>query len=90
MLKNLNSLERLKKMNRLIEEEKTGNSYQFACKLGMSRSKLYNLIAELKDLGVKISYNQLKKSFVYLDGFKLEIQCSIKINGKEMLMCIGK
>lgn len=79
MVKALNVVERLIKMDSLIKKEKTGNSNQFAQKLGISRSQFYNDIDELKDLGIKIRYNKYKLSYEYFGAYVLEIHQRLKI-----------
>nr|WP_320117336.1 HTH domain-containing protein [uncultured Marinifilum sp.] len=79
MVKALNVVERLIKMDSLIKKEKTGNSYQFARQLGISRSQFYNDIDELEDLGIKIRYNKYKLSYEYFGDYVLEIHQPLKI-----------
>lgn len=74
----IKQLERLKKANLLIKSECTGNPDEFAIKLTISRSQLYNILEQLKDFGAPIKYNKKLNSFYYTTHFSLEINYSLK------------
>jgi len=69
----------LKKMIKLIEIRKTGDTSSFAARLGFSRSKLYNLIDDFKNYGVLIKYDKKLKHFYFANDCKVEISSPIKI-----------
>lgn len=78
-------IERLQKLNKLIEQEQTGTPNELSDYLGISRSKLYELIDGLNGMGKKVRYNRTTKSFYYSDNNKLVIQFSLKlISPKEL------
>lgn len=65
-MKHLKYLERYKKMQRLILNEKTGTSDEFALKIGMSRRMLFNYLDDLRDLGLEIAYCRKRKTYYSL------------------------
>lgn len=52
------TIERIKQIDSLIRRKATGDSGEFAEKLGISRSMLMLNMQELRDLGVKIEYDK--------------------------------
>jgi hypothetical protein len=77
-MKAIEQLERLKKMNRLIKSEHTGAPEEFAGKLGICQSHLFNLIEELKIMGAPISYSRTRKTYFYsTDEFEIKLQYSL-------------
>ena len=62
----LKYISRLERMDQLIRHEGTGNAPAFAERLGISVRQLYNLIEELKDLGMPIAYCRTRQTFYYL------------------------
>jgi transcriptional antiterminator len=74
----LKYIERLRRMDQLIRQQCTGNSDEFAERMGVSRRQLYNLIEELKDFGLPISFNRSSRTFFYINNCKLEINIEIK------------
>lgn len=75
----IHQIERIQKLNKLIEQETTGTPDELASTLGVSRSKLYELIDGLKSLGKKVKYKRVINSFYYEDHTKLDIQFSFKL-----------
>ncbi len=67
----IKQLNRLKKLDTLIQQAKTGAPDEFANRLGLSRSQLYNILEELKDLGAPIEYNRRLRSFYYRENFQI-------------------
>ena len=72
--------ERINKAHKLILEEKTGTPKEFAEKLKISRSQLYNLIDNLKEYEAPIKYSKKINSFYYSKPFELELKYTLKIN----------
>jgi len=62
---------RLVDVHQLIKQEKTGSPTDFAKKLRMSRSQLYNIREELEDYGAIIKYSRKQKTFFYFNNFEL-------------------
>jgi predicted transcriptional regulator len=71
--------ERINKAHQLILEEKTGTPNEFAKKLKICRSQLYNLIDNLKEFDAPIKYSKKINSFHYTKSFDLELKYSLKI-----------
>ncbi len=67
----------LERIDQMIRQEKTGDSFEFSNRLGMSRRQLYYYLDEMKDIGLPISYNRREKTFYYKKHCKLRIQVSI-------------
>lgn len=71
--------ERINKAHQLILEEKTGTPNEFAEKLKISRSQLYNLIDNLKEYDAPIKYSRKTNGFYYSMPFNLELKYSLKV-----------
>jgi predicted DNA-binding transcriptional regulator YafY len=61
----LKYISRLERLDQLIRHEGTGNAPVFAERLGISVRQLYNLIEELRDLGMPIAYCRIRQTFYY-------------------------
>jgi biotin operon repressor len=59
------------KIQKLIFSENTGNTDEFAEKLGVSRRSLFYYLEELRDLGLQFEYCKKRKTYY---------PCSKKIN----------
>lgn len=79
MVKILDVVERLMRMDRLIRDGKTGSAKRFATELGISRSHLFNHFEELKDLGVDIKFNKANSSYEYCGDLEPQIQKPLKV-----------
>jgi hypothetical protein len=75
----IKQIDRIKKTHQLILNEQTGTPEEFAIKLKISRSHLYNTLDALKDFGAVIKYNKKSESFYYDSPFDLELHYSLKI-----------
>jgi predicted transcriptional regulator len=75
----IKQIERIKKVHNLISMEKTGTPYAFAQKLNLSRSQLYNILGNFKELGAILKYCKKRESFYYENYFDLELNYSLKI-----------
>ncbi|MBS3769881.1 MAG: hypothetical protein V5A59_11445 [Bacteroidales bacterium] len=83
-------LERLERMDRLIRMKNTGTPRAFADKLGISESHLYFCLKELKEYGLPISYNGVKRSYYYREDVKLRVSVSIqKMAEDEVIHIVG-
>jgi biotin operon repressor len=74
----IHQIEKFQKLNTLIEQEKTGTPKEFAQKLKISKSKLYELMDDLKSFGVEIKYSRKVKTFYYVNSSKLDINFSFR------------
>ena len=81
----------LKRMDTLIRLKATGNSFEFADKLGISKDSVYRLIELMKaDLNAPVVYNKHRKTFEYGKEGRLNIGFSIKsLNTTKMGDIIG-
>ena len=61
-----------------IRNHRTGNSKELSYYIGVSRSSLFNLFDELKELGAIIKYDKDSKSYFYQNfqgnGFKQNLE----------------
>jgi biotin operon repressor len=69
----IKQLLRVKKLDKLIQSRKTGTPEELASRLELSRSQLYNILEELKDLGAPIAYCRRLRSFYYSESFQITI-----------------
>jgi predicted DNA-binding transcriptional regulator YafY len=78
----ITSIDKIEQINSLIRFKQTGNPEEFAKKLNVSRSMLYQYIEEMKTLGATIKYSRYSETFYYVNGFnvKVEIRFSIDNN----------
>ena len=75
----IKQLERLRKIHEFIKIANTGTPKEFAIKLQLSESQLYNILEDLKIKGFPICYSKRLKSYVYNDDCELEIIYSVKL-----------
>ena len=71
--------ERINKAHQLILEERTGTPKEFAEKLKISRSQLYNLIDNLKEYQAPIKYSKKSNNFYYSKLFHLELKYTLTV-----------
>ena len=84
-------IDRIKKVNMLIKERRTGSPEEFAAHLGISKRQLYNIFEFFKSYGASIKYSRTRETFYYTEkDFNLIIDFSVtpihtseavKING---------
>lgn len=67
----LKYIERARRMDDLIRRKATGNTEEFANKLGISRSVLMDHLAELRDLGAPIVFDEGRCCYRYDNEFTL-------------------
>ncbi|HUX97581.1 MAG TPA: hypothetical protein VMV47_17745 [Bacteroidales bacterium] len=81
-------LERIKRIDNLIHLRATGTPEEFAKKLGIRRSTLFNNLQELRDLGVDIKYSSDRQSYYYADDRRIKINIEKILYKKEVLETI--
>lgn len=64
-------IDRIKEIDKQIKEEKTGTPKNFAQKLEMSRSHLYNHLKMMEECGAEIKFDRIKTTFCYVKPFEL-------------------
>ncbi len=69
-------IERFLKIDYLISKKVTGKPSEFAKKLDISESTLYQYLNELKDKGAPIIYNKNKTTYFYEEegNFKINFE----------------
>ena len=83
-MKSFEQLERLKRMNRLIKEERTGSPQEFAKRLGVSKSHLYRCIEEVRELGAPIRFCRTRQTYFYKNEFELKVSYSVQLISEQM------
>lgn len=78
-MKTLKQLERLRKIHQYIKVSNTGTPKDFAYKLDISESQLYNVLEDLKIKGFPIEYSRSLKSYLYKNSCELEIIYSVQL-----------
>lgn len=71
-------LDRISRIHRMLSRQATGTPSEFAHKLGISRTTLYEMIDELKSRGAPISYSKSLCTFYYTEPFEINISCSMR------------
>lgn len=82
-MKTFDQLERLTRINRLVREEKTGTPEEFASCLHIGKRRLFDLLDELRTMGVQIDYSKQRRTYFFLNGHEMELKYSLKIISKE-------
>ena len=67
-------IERLRRMDSLITMMSTGSPEEFAEKLGIRRSTLFQSLQEMREMGVDIKYSCLRQSYYYADNRRIKIK----------------
>ncbi|MCK7532173.1 MAG: hypothetical protein MZV63_14660 [Marinilabiliales bacterium] len=60
-------------MDPLISMRSTGTPEEFAEKLGIKRSTLFQSLQEMKELGVDIRYSWYRQSYYYADERRVRV-----------------
>ena len=67
-------IERLRRIDNLISMMSTGTPEEFAEKLGIRRSTLFQSLREMRVMGVNIKYSYIKQSYYYADSRRIMIK----------------
>ncbi|MDR2585823.1 MAG: HTH domain-containing protein [Prevotellaceae bacterium] len=78
-------VEKLSMLDKLIRQERTGTPCEFAERLSISRSTLYEIIDELRSRGMEIKYSRSLGSFYYDNDMALDIRFAIKSNTNQAI-----
>jgi predicted DNA-binding transcriptional regulator YafY len=65
-------------MDQLIRQKRTGNSFEFAEKIGISRRQLYNWLNELKSFGLDIAYDRERETYYYTKEYKIRFNVDVE------------
>jgi len=71
------SIEKLELFHKLVQQEKTGTPVDFAKRIGISRSTLYELISEFESRDVAIGYSRSRSTFYYKTSTVIDISFKI-------------
>lgn len=72
-------IERFELMYKLLKEKRTGSANEFASKVGLSRSQLFNYLDYLKSYELEIKYDEFVNSYIIENGKNLKIQQPIRV-----------
>lgn len=78
-MKTQKQLNRLQKIHQYIKVSNTGTPKEFANKLNISESQLYNVLEDLKIKGFPIVYSRRLKTYRYNETCDLEIEYSVRL-----------
>lgn len=67
-------LERLRRMDYLISIMATGTPEEFADRMGIKRSTLFQALQEMREMGVNIKYSNSRQTYYYADGRRIRIK----------------
>jgi DNA-binding transcriptional regulator GbsR (MarR family) len=67
-------IERLRRIDSLISMMATGTPVEFAEKLGIRRSTLFQSLQEMREMGVNIKYSFIRQSYYYADNRRIKIK----------------
>ncbi len=65
---------RLQRMDSLIARQATGPPDEFACKMNLSRSMLFETLQEMKWMGVDIRYSTHRETYYYADSRRIIVR----------------
>jgi len=71
---------RLQRMDSLIAMKATGSPEEFACKMSLSRSMLFETLQEMKEMGVDIRYSNVRETYYYADFRRIVIKVAKTID----------
>lgn len=85
----IEDLKRLRKIHELISGQNTGSPDNLAEYICVSRSELYYILRELRKMGAQICYDRRKRSFCYVNNFKLDMEIKVSYLGERELNILG-
>jgi len=77
-MKVLHYLERIEMIHKLVDQERTGTPAEFARRLGISRTRLYEIMDDLKLEGAPIAYSRSCRTFYYEEPFHISITFELR------------
>lgn len=77
-MKVLHYLERIEMIHKLVDQERTGTPVEFARRLGISRTRLYEIMDDLKLEGAPIAYSRSCRTFYYEEPFHISISFELR------------
>lgn len=90
----LKYIERVRRIDMLIHLRATGPPMEFARKLGIRRSTLFQSLQEMKEMGVDIRYSNIRETYYYADDRRIEIRIErirpvVKADNDEHIRILG-
>ncbi len=77
-------------MNRLLQRRATGTPSEFANRLGVSRTRLYEMIDELKSHGAPITYDRGIRTFYYCEPFDITVTMQVSsLDAEDQILIHG-
>jgi biotin operon repressor len=73
------------RIDALIYQKATGTPEEFASKLGIHRSTLFQSLQEMREMGVDIRYSYTRQSYYYADDRRIIINIEGFLSGKTIL-----
>ena len=70
----LKYIERLRRMDSLISMMATGTPEEFAEKIGIKRSTLFQSLQEMREMGLDIKYSFIRQSYYYANSRRIKIK----------------
>ena len=67
-------IERVRRMDSFISMMATGTPEEFAEKMGIKRSTLFESLQEMREIGVDIKYSFIRQSYYYADNRRIKIK----------------
>jgi hypothetical protein len=61
-------------MDSLISMMATGSPQEFAEKMGIKRSTLFESLQEMREIGADIKYSYIRQSYYYADNRRIKIR----------------
>lgn len=80
---------RMNLLNKLLKDRSTGTPKQLAKRLGLSVSRLYVIMDDLKTKGVPISYCRQTQSYYYSKPFEIKLKADLVFLNQEEEKNIG-
>jgi predicted transcriptional regulator len=77
-MKTFDFLDKISIFNRLVEQKHTGTPKEFAERLGMGRSTLYEVIDELHSRDVDVKYSRKSRTYYYKNIVSMEVRLIVK------------
>ncbi|CAM3643018.1 HTH domain-containing protein [Sphingobacterium prati] len=82
-------IDRINLLDKLIRQRRTGTPSELAKRLGISVSRLYVMLDELKGQGAPIEYSRQSCTYLYTHEFMISISFKIETLGDDKLRYIS-
>jgi len=82
-------IDRINLLDKLIRQRRTGTPAELASRLGISASRLYTILAGLKDQGAPIRYSRQSRTYYYERGFSITIAVKVETLDEDELRAVS-